>query len=136
MAEYNIEDRAQPFTPVWPCITIKDHKDNYLNNTQIRLICPDECDLGKLSKEILDKYIPSFRNKIKLEVWTNTQNAIAWFTNIKYKDKYKLLQTYIKNYSSINPTILNSALIFSKNHTKYKRYKCNPHGLQISYWIR
>ena len=36
-------------------ITLKDHKENFLNNPRTRLLNPAENELGKISKAILDK---------------------------------------------------------------------------------
>ena len=35
--------------------TLKDHKDNFGNNLQVRLINPAKNELGRISKVILDK---------------------------------------------------------------------------------
>ena len=35
-------------------ITIKDHKENFLNNPKVRLIYPAKNELGRISKTILD----------------------------------------------------------------------------------
>ena len=35
-------------------ITIKDHKENFLNHPKVRLVSPVKNELGRISKTILD----------------------------------------------------------------------------------
>ena len=44
-------------------ITIKDHKDNFRNNTKCRLINTAKSEVGKISKKILSRIITSLREK-------------------------------------------------------------------------
>lgn len=56
--------------PMQPKITIKDHKNNFYSSPQVRLICPSNSELGRLSKLILDKYIYRLNklNNLKYEI--------------------------------------------------------------------
>ena len=42
--------------------TLKDHKDNFANNPQVRLINPSKNELGGISKVILDKINEAIRD--------------------------------------------------------------------------
>lgn len=57
MSNYNILRNAEPFVPIRPKITLKDHKTNFDTDPKVRLICSSKSDLGKLSKIILDKHM-------------------------------------------------------------------------------
>ena len=59
--------------------TLKDHKDNFSNNPQVRLIYPAKNDLGRRSKVILDKINLVIREHFSFNQWKNTQNVINWF---------------------------------------------------------
>ena len=51
----NIENHL-PSTNLNPAvITIKDHKENFTNNAKCRLINPTKPEIGKVSKNIVDK---------------------------------------------------------------------------------
>ena len=62
--------------------TLKDHKDNFANNPQVRLIDPAKNELGKISKVILDKINLAIREHFSFNQWKNTQNVIDWFNEI------------------------------------------------------
>ena len=46
-------------------ITLKDHKENFLNNPKTRLLNPAKNELGRISKAILDKINLNLRNTTK-----------------------------------------------------------------------
>ena len=56
--------------------TLKDHKDNFANNPQVRLINPVKNELGRISKVILDKINLAMREHFSSNHWKNTQNVI------------------------------------------------------------
>ena len=53
----NIIDRMDVNAESNCFITIKDHKENFLNHPKVRLINPAKNELGRISKTILDKVI-------------------------------------------------------------------------------
>ena len=57
--------------------TLKDHKDNFANNPQVRLINPVKNELGRISKVILDKINLAMREHFSSNHWKNTQNVIG-----------------------------------------------------------
>ena len=50
----NIIERMDVNTDSSYFITIKDHKENFLNHPKVRLINPAKNELGRISKTILD----------------------------------------------------------------------------------
>ena len=68
-------------------ITIKDHKQNYMNNTKCRLINPCKSELGKISKQMLAKIIAIVKTKSQLQQWKNSNAVIDWFSNLDSKEK-------------------------------------------------
>lgn len=127
MYNYEIlEKKTEPFVPVQPRITSKDHKANLHTDPKVRLICPSKSDLGKLSKLILVKYISILRDNISLSFWLDSKDTISWFYNITDKANCKFLQFDIDNYyASIYPIVLNSALIFACKYTSLTRDEIN-----------
>ena len=65
--------------------TLKDHKDNFANNPQVRLINPVKNELGRISKLLLDKINLAIREHFSFNQWKNTQNFIDWFNEIPNK---------------------------------------------------
>ena len=61
--ELEIQDRLYAFQKREAFISIKDHKDNFQNNTKCRLINPAKSDLGKVSKKILTRIVTSVKQK-------------------------------------------------------------------------
>ena len=72
-------------------ITLKDHKENFVNNPTVRLINPAKNELGRISKVIIDKININVRNSLKINQWKNTINVIDWFNNIEDKKQCKFM---------------------------------------------
>ena len=73
-------------------ITLKDHKPNFKNSPTFRLINPNKGELGRVSKQILEKINDELRGKVDCNQWRNTQDVINWFKNIQNKDKCHFTQ--------------------------------------------
>ena len=88
-------------------ITLKDHKENFLNLPTTRLLNPAKNEIGGISKRILQN-IKSKRilqninttlsEKIKVNEWKNTESVISWLKNIPNKHLYKFLMFDIKEF--------------------------------------
>ena len=95
-------------------ITIKDHKQNYMNNTKCRLINPCKSELGMISKQMLSKIIATVKTKSQLQQWKNSDSVIDWFTKLEDKQKLHFIQFDIVNfYGSITPELVRNALVFA-----------------------
>ena len=62
-------------------LILKDHKDNFENNSTCRLINPAKTEIGKISKRILDNFITNILSKTKFNL-KNTNAVLQWFINI------------------------------------------------------
>ena len=62
---YNLklEDCIESFPPRDALITLKDHKENFLNRPKCRLINPAKSEIGKISKHLLDTINVSLRKQ-------------------------------------------------------------------------
>ena len=98
-------------------ITLKDHKPNFKNNPTCRLINPAKSEIGKVSKQILDRINKKVNASIKINQWENTASAVAWFNSISNKDQYSF-NTFdvVDFYPSISIDLLNAALDFASNY--------------------
>ena len=105
--DLEISERVFKTMPRTAFFTIKDHKENFQNNPQVRLLNPTKCEIGKISKKILERIVKQLRKKLKLKQWQNTDAVIEWFKNIDDKKKKRFIQLDIESfYPSITPELL------------------------------
>ena len=71
-------------------ITIKDHKPNFPAMASFRLINPAKSQLGKVSKQILEKINKQLKKDLNLNQWRSTAEALKWFKNVENKEKHNL----------------------------------------------
>ena len=57
-------------------ITLKDHKPNFNNNPKVRLINPAKNEIGRISKNILEKINHQLRDSLRINQWKNTSGVI------------------------------------------------------------
>ena len=100
-------------------ITVKDHKRNFQNHLNVRLLNPAKNKLGWLSKTIVDEINVNIRNSLHLNQWKNTKEYINWFKRIDNKQHCKFIMFDIKDfYPSISKELLTGALTFAKTIIK------------------
>ena len=66
-------------------ITVKDHKENFLNPPKVRLINPSKNELGRISKTILDNINMNLFETTKINQWKNMVSAVKLFNSLKDK---------------------------------------------------
>jgi len=99
-------------------ITLKDHKDNFINAPKCRLINPAKSQIGKISSQILKTINTKLRSKLEISQWQNTKDALTWFKNINNKNNKKLLQLdIVEFYPSITEELLDKAIKFASTYT-------------------
>ena len=74
--DLGIENRVYAYSTCESFVTIKDHKENYINNTKCRLINSAKSNMGKVSKIILSRIVSSLREKTSLIQWVNSSSTI------------------------------------------------------------
>ena len=83
--ELNIAYRIEITAEKQAYITLKDHKDNFVNRPTCRLINPTKSNLGRVSQKILQSINKTVRDKMKLNQWQNTGEVIDWFNALSNK---------------------------------------------------
>ena len=78
-------------------ITLKDHKENFVNHPTTRLINPAKNEIRRVSKSILDKMNICLCEKLKLNEWKNTTHVINWFKKIEEKHLHTFTLFEIKD---------------------------------------
>ena len=92
-------------------VTVKDHKPDFMNKTQTRLINPTKSNLGRVSKSKLEKLNRLIKGKTKLQQWRNTDATLAWFNGLANKASLSFVVCDIVDYyPSITANLLDQAL--------------------------
>ena len=113
-----LSDRIEKIAEKPAFITIKDHKENFPNNIQCRLINPAKTEIGVISKKILDRINTDLIKTINVQQWKNTQSAIDWFKSINNKQTCTFLVfDIVEFYPSITQQLLEDALEFASAYT-------------------
>ena len=56
-----------------------------------RLINPSKSDIGRISKQVIDKINLKLISDIKVNQWKNSTSVFKWFNNIPNKDQHTFL---------------------------------------------
>ena len=104
-SKLHINDRLGKFQKKDAYILFKDHKPNFINKLQTRLINPSKTELGKISKNIIQNIVTNVREASHCNLWRNSLETIEWFRGIKTKVKLALynltsmtfIHPYLKN---------------------------------------
>lgn len=114
-----LEDRINTTAKREAFITMKDHKPNFRDNPTCRLINPTKSEIGKVSKQILDRINRKITAKLDLNQWKNTGDVLKWFKNIENKQKNTfIIFDIVDFYPSITADLLNAALDFAQQYDK------------------
>ena len=117
-AKHEIGDKIEAMSHEQAFISLKDHKENFLNNPKCRLINPAKSDLGFVGKTILDRINNSIRSHVSVNQWRNTQSVVEWFFNITDKSSCSFLVFDIVDYyPSISESLLIESLAYAKQFT-------------------
>ena len=99
-------------------ITLKDHKDNFNNNSKCRLINPAKPQIGRVSKSILDRINNDVRSKTRVHQWTNSLSVTQWFKSINDKKRHSFISfDIIDFYPTITENLLDEAIKWAKQFT-------------------
>ena len=105
--EANVINRTKINVTDSSFITLKDHKENFLNRPTIRLLNPAKNEIGRISKHILQNINKTLSEEIKVNEWKNTVSVINWFKSIPNKHLYTFLMFDIKDfYPSIKKAVM------------------------------
>ena len=111
-----ISDRVQCIAGNEAFVTIKDHKPNFPNSVECRLLNPCKSEIGKISKAYLDSINTAIRQSLNLNQWRNTKSVIEWFGGIQQKANTHFIKFDIVSfYPSITHDVLMRALEFARS---------------------
>ncbi|PIK40960.1 hypothetical protein BSL78_22189 [Apostichopus japonicus] len=113
----NIKDRISKTAERPAFITLKDHKENFASNPKCRLINPTKPEMGRVSKQILDRINNNIRAKISVNQWRNTASVLKWFNGLNEKSKLTfLIFDIVDFYPSISEDLLSKCLTWAKTY--------------------
>ena len=81
-------------------ITIKDHKNEFLNKISCFLINSSRSSIGKIIKAILDTINKNVVRCTKINQWKNTFNVLDWYANTTDKNEALFVQFDIEKFIS------------------------------------
>ena len=88
-----------------------------------RLINPAKPEIGKISKQILEKIVRETVRAANVNLWRNTQSVITWFNNIKNKQNALFISFDIVDfYPSNSENLLNEAIDFATQYVNISRH--------------
>ena len=96
-----IDDRVDATANKDAFITLKDHKPNFTNKPTCRLISPSKSEIGKVSKEILDRINSKNTRASKFNQWKNSISVIEWFKAIENKQHHSFIGSCVLKASSV-----------------------------------
>ena len=99
-------------------ITLKDHKDNFVNKPTCRLINPAKSEIGRISKQILENVNTTVRQKTGLNQWKNSASVINWYSDIPNKNRHTFAVFDIESfYPPITEKLLTDSINLAKQYT-------------------
>ena len=121
-----VDDRLEITAKKEAFITLKDHKPNFKNKAECRLINPTKTEIGKVSKNIIEKLVTTIMLVTSINLWRSTKEVISWFSSADIKKNSAFISFDIVSfYPSISEKLLNKALTFSNNYSKITEYEKN-----------
>ena len=113
----NIIDKVGKLEEKSAYILVKDHKKNFPDKKQTRLINPSKTELGFVSKDEIHRITSTLLSSHKYNLWENSMDTIDWFRKIKDKKRSTFVQFVIIEFY---PSITKELLVRSLNHaTEY-----------------
>ena len=117
-ANLRLDDRIESLASKNSFISLKDHKENLSNDPTCRLINPSKSEIGKVSKQILDRINKVIATKTGVKQWKNTKATLDWFRAIPNKKQCSFISFDVVNfYPSISHDLLSKALKFADAFT-------------------
>ena len=120
--QLDLADRISTTAERESFVTLKDHKENFINKPTCRLINPCKPEIGKISKQLLENIVKNVREKTKSNHWKNSQDVIKWFRDTPNKKAHTFITFDICDfYPSITEELLDKALDFASYHISHGR---------------
>ncbi len=121
-SKINIADRVDEYTRAEAFLTVKDHKANFPDRKEYRLLNPAKSNLGKVSKIILEKAIQTIKTATNLNLWKNSDQVIEWFKNLQNKENLTFFKfDVVSFYPSISKTLFDQTINWAKQYYNFSQ---------------
>ena len=87
-----ISERVEVMSKSESYVNLKDHKPEFENSPSYRLLNPNKGNMGKVSKQIIQKINDKLRKITKFNQWKNSSDVIKWFNSIENKERSTFIQ--------------------------------------------
>ena len=113
-----LDDRIEASASRDSFITLKDHKQDFINNPTCTLINPRKSEIGIISKDILDRINKEITQATKVNLWKSTKDTTEGFKAIPAKEKRAFITFNVCDfYPSISQDLLQKALNYASRFT-------------------
>ena len=112
--DLNIENRMEKITERNAFISIKDHKSNFPNKIQYRLINPARNNLGKVAQQIIRSAVTSIKEKSGLNLWMGTSEVLDWYKTNMHTGTLFIQYDIEAYYPKITEPLLDKAIDYAR----------------------
>ena len=115
-----IADRVDEYIKQEAFVTVKDHKPNFPDRKQYRLLNPAKSNVGKVSKTILETAVSKVKSATNLNLWQNSDQVIEWFSGLRNKTKLTFFKfDVVSFYPSISKELFDIVINWSKQYHNF-----------------
>ena len=94
----DLADRMEIYAESEAFITLKDHKPDFQQRPQCRLINPAHPEMGILSKQLLERCNKTVSEATSANQWCSTKDAIKWFKRLPNKANRRFIKFEVKEF--------------------------------------
>ena len=107
----SIDNRVEKKQESQAFLTIKDQKEGFPQHVSCRLLNLSKTNIGKISKELLDKINSAILSGTKINRWKSTPFVITWFEKITHKQTSPFICFAVENfYPSISSNLFKESI--------------------------
>ena len=112
----DLDDRMEIYAEREAFITLKDHKPDFQQRPQCRLINPAHPEMGVVSKQLLERCNKKVREATSANQWRSTKDVIKWFNRLPNKAHRKFVKFDDKEfYPLIDAKLLRKAIDYARS---------------------
>ena len=115
-----IDDRVNQFIQASAFITVKDHKPNFPSKVQCRLINPAKSNVGRISKQILERVVSKVKSVCGSNQWQSSTQVTEWFKTLENKNNLTFFKfDVVSYYPSINQRLFSETLKWAERYYSF-----------------
>lgn len=124
--DLNIADRVDSYIQSEAFITVKDHKENFPDRVDYRLLNPAKSNIGKISKKVIESCVNKIKIVTSLNLWQSSDQVIQWFQNLKNKERLTFFKfDVVSFYPSITEKLFDKVINWAKELYNFSDIELN-----------